>query len=405
MEIHDLEQLKGFAQRFSDYPWVLTGLEFSFFAKRNIKPVIETKLNVMRGLISDVLESPSEEKWLDIAQQWGQIRYLEYASGLYAETEIYKLSQQIERFFREYILENYDRIIIGSTDSHPLSVDKILPNISKRIAAGENVALLVFDGMGIDQWEIIKRYLASHSLPVKRDGSVYTMLLTLTKYSRQSIFSGKTPNEFTPSIMRSREESLFMDFWKSKGLDSQDTLLLHLVPDPTLLRKPDGTMSRFLSGVSEGIRVIGVIFTFIDKRLHGQYDLDVGKKLLYLSIEEFLKSSCLADIFSILQKHGYKTYVTSDHGNLVATGNGLRDSRYLVEMQGKRCLVYDRKILAEEKQKEADVTLFSSRFIPKDLWILFPNGNCFFGTDGSKEITHGGISVEEMVVPFAEVGV
>lgn len=404
MEIRNLEQLEEFTQRFSDLPWVLTGLGFSFFDKRNIKSVIDKKLDIMNHLILDVSKKPTAEKWLDMAQQWGQIRYLEYMSGLYAETEIHKLSQQIERSFREYILKNYDSIIIGSTDSHPKSVDKILPNISKQIAAGDNAALLVFDGMGIDQWEIIKRYLTSHSLKVKSDGCVYSMLPTLTGYSRQSIFSGKTPDEFTRFKMRTHEKSLFTNFWRSKALDSEETLYLHLVPDPTILKKPDEAMSMFLSGVNEGTRVIGVIFTFIDQRLHGPYDLDVGKKFLYSGIEEFLKSSCLAEIFKILQNGGYRIYVASDHGNLVATGNGVDDSKYLVETRGKRCLIYDRKRLAEEKQKEANVTVFSSRFIPKDRYILFPNGNYFFGTDGSKEITHGGISVEEMVVPFAEVG-
>lgn len=403
-EIHNLVELEEFTKRFSNHPWLLTGLEFSFFDKKHAESVVEAKLKVMKHLISDVSKQPTAEKWLNVAQQWGQIRYLEYMSGLHTDTEIHRISQQIEKPFKEYIIENYDRIIIGSTDSHPLSVDKILPNIYKQIDDDHKVALLVFDGMGIDQWEIIKQYLASHSLIIKRDCSVYAMLPTLTGYSRQSIFSGKTPDEFTRFKMRTHEKTLFTDFWRSKALDYEEIQYLHLVPDPTILRKPDETMSAFLSGVSGGARVIGVIFTFIDKRLHGPYDLDVGKKFLYSGIEEFLKSSCVAEIFKILRTSGYRVYVTSDHGNLVATGNGVSDSKYLVETHGKRCLVYDSRVLAEEKQREADVTLFSSRFIPKDLSILFPNGNCFFGTDGLKEITHGGISVEEMVVPFAEVG-
>jgi hypothetical protein len=72
-------------------------------------------------------------------------------------------------------------------------------------------------------------------------------------------------------------------------------------------------------------------------------------------------------------------------------------------MQGKRCLVYDSRIIAEERQKEADVNLLSSRFIPRGQYILFPNGSYFFGASGSKEIVHGGISIEEMIVPFVEM--
>jgi hypothetical protein len=155
--------------------------------------------------------------------------------------------------------------------------------------------------------------------------------------------------------------------------------------------------------VQAGVPFFALVFTFIDKRLHGAYDLDIGKRSLYSAIEEFLQLSCLADIFRILQKGGYRIFVTSDHGNTVASGNGVQDSKNLLEIQGKRCLVYDSKTIAEEKQKEADVTLLSSRFIPRNQYILFPNGSYFFGTSGSKEIVHGGISIEEMIVPFVEM--
>ena len=49
------------------------------------------------------------------------------------------------------------------------------------------------------------------------------------------------------------------------------------------------------------------------------------------------------------------------------------------------------------------MTLLSSRFIPREQYNLFPNGSYFFGASGSKEIVHGGISIEEMVVPFVEM--
>jgi len=402
-KIRSLEQLERFTERFSDYPWLMMGLELSFFDKRQARSAIRSRLEVFENMVSDISKQPTAEKWLEVAQQWGQIRYLEYRSGVYLEPGIRRISHQIEKAFREYVTKNYDGIIIGSTDSHPLSVDKVLPNISKQVNYGDKVALLLFDGMGIDQWEMLKTYLTSHSLEIKRECYVYAMLPTLTGYSRQSVFSGRTPNEFKRFRMTTHEKSLFNNFWLSKSIASREILYIHLVPDPTILEKPDESMSEFLTAVNEGKQVIGVIFTFIDKRLHDSYDLDVGKKLLYSSIEDFLKSSCLAEIFEALLKGGYKVYLTSDHGNLVATGNGVSDSKYIVEMHGKRCLVYDSRILAEEKQKEADVTLFLSRFIPKDQHILFPNGNYFFGTDGAKEITHGGISIEEMIVPFVEV--
>jgi hypothetical protein len=75
----------------------------------------------------------------------------------------------------------------------------------------------------------------------------------------------------------------------------------------------------------------------------------------------------------------------------------------LIETQGKRCLIYDRKVLAEEQQKNTDCSLFTSRFVPADNFVLFANGIHFFGNIKSREITHGGISIEEMIVPLCEV--
>jgi len=402
-KIHDLGQLRSFVKRFSACPWLMTALDFSFFDKQAMSSVLKTRIGILKQIVADVLEKPTAEKWLEIAQQWGQIRYLEYKSAAVADSEIPMLSHEIEKAFREYIFESYDQILIGSTSSNPLSVDKILPNIAAQNNNQHKVALLLFDGMGLDQWEILKAYFASSALKVKTERFAYTMLPSLTGYSRQAIFSAKTPNDFTKFSGISNEKAFFTEFWMTKSVELQDIVYLHLIPDPKVLSKPNGAMSEFLAAISEGKRIIGVIFAFIDKRLHESVDLDVGKKLLYSKIEDFLSSSCLSEIIKILLKKGYRVLLTSDHGNVMAIGNGVVDSKHLVEINGKRCLVYDSIILAEERQKEADVILFASRFVPENQHIIFPNGNFFFGPNGTKEITHGGVSIEEVIVPYVEV--
>jgi hypothetical protein len=167
-----------------------------------------------------------------------------------------------------------------------------------------------------------------------------------------------------------------------------------------MLTAPSGEL---LQALEEGTKILGLAFAFIDNRLHEPYDLNVGKRLFHRNIQNFLHESCLADIFHLLIEKGYRVYITSDHGNIVGIGNGITDSKGLAERQGKRCLIYDRKILAEERQKTTDCSLLSSRFVPTNNFILFANGTSFFGQIGLREITHGGISVEESVVPLIEV--
>jgi hypothetical protein len=402
-KICEISQLTSYVNRFSNSPWLMTALDFSFFDKKAVDSFLSAHIETVRQMISDTVTTPSAEKWLEVAQQWGQVRYLEYKSGTNPNTSISALSLQLEKAFRDFFCRRYDQIVIGSTSSNPISVNEIMPNIASIMEKTSKIALLVFDGMGIDQWEILKKYFDSNSLKIKSERFAYTMLPSLTGYSRQAILSGTTPNEFSKFLSTSDERNLFQNFWVANSVPADETIYLHLNPDPNALSKPCDSMLDLLTAIEQEKRVLAVIFTFIDKRLHESSELDVGKKLLYSKIENFLESSCLALVIKKLKENGYSVFLTSDHGNVAATGNGINDSKHMVEIHGKRCLVYDSITLASEKQKQADVILFESRFIPEKQYVLFPNGNFFFGPDGAKEITHGGVSIEEVVVPYVEV--
>jgi len=385
-------------------PLSLIGIDFQITGEQDIVSVIEAKLSLVENLMAE--SKFSSELWLNIAKQWGQVRYLQYLGDLSNRVEkiidkIEKVEFIIEREFQKFLLEEYDHIVISSTSRDPQTVDKILHYILIQQEIQQKIALIVFDGMGMAEWEVIRNYLESNSVSIKSEKQIFTMLPTLTNYSRQAIFSGKLPNEFANTIKGLRENSFFVEFWKkSRDFEEDDVLFAHVVPDRGMLIK---SSNEFVQALEEGTQILGLVFSFIDKRLHGPYDLDVGKRLFHQNIKSFLRESCLADIFRMLIEKEYHIYITSDHGNIVGTGNGITDVRGLAEKQGKRCLIYDRKILAQEQQKITDCSLFSSRFVPINNFILFANGPYFFGQIGSKEITHGGVSVEEMVVPFSEV--
>jgi len=399
--VSKVQTLKNLAK---ERPISLMGIDFQIAGKQDIVSVIEAKLSLIENLMAE--SKFSSELWLSIAKQWGQVRYLQYLNDFSNRVEkltdkIEKMGFTIEKEFQKFLLEEYDHIVISSTSRDPQTVDKILHYISIQQERQQKIALIVFDGMGMAEWEIIKNYLENNSVSIKSEKQIFTMLPTLTNYSRQAIFSGKLPNEFATTIKGLRENSFFVEFWKkSRDFEESDVLFAHVVPDKGMLIKSNNEL---VQALEEGTRILGLVFAFIDKRLHGPYDLDVGKRLFHQNIQSFLRISCLADIFRMLIKKGYHIYITSDHGNIVGTGNGITDVRGLVERQGKRCLIYDRKILAEEQQKTTDCSLFISRFVPANDFILFANGPYFFGQIGSKEITHGGVSVEEMVVPFSKV--
>ena len=399
INVSELQTLKEMAKI---RPLSLIGVNFEIASEHDIIPVIETKLALIEKWLNEPKLSP--ELWLNIAKQWGQIRHLQYIADFVQvelNDKIEKLGATVGKSFQRFLLEEYDLIVTSSTFQNPQTVDKILGHISIRKQETEKVALAVFDGMGMAEWEIIRNYLENNSFSIKSEKQVFAILPTLTNYSRQAIFSGKQPNEFSKTIKNPREGPYFKEFWiNSIGSSEKDILFDHIILDKqTLLR----SNNEFLDAIEEDVPIIGIVFSFIDNLLHGPCELDVGKKLFHQSIRNFLSESCLADLFRMLLEKGYHLYMTSDHGSIFGTGNGYYGKQMLVERQGKRCMIYDRRTLAEEQQKSTDCSLFDSRFVPEDNFILFANGSHFFGNIKSKEITHGGISIEETIVPLSEI--
>ena len=103
----------------------------------------------------------------------------------------------------------------------PVMVHHIPRYLSMRRDAGEEkIALVVFDGMAMDQWVQIREYLNSH-VPdfTTEENGCFAWLPSLTSVSRQALFSGLRPREFQASIETTAQEpSLWSRFWLENGL-------------------------------------------------------------------------------------------------------------------------------------------------------------------------------------------
>src|SRR5690606_11903982 len=94
----------------------------------------------------------------------------------------------------------------------------------RRNAGETRIALLVFDGLAMDQWIQIREHLVGF-LPgfSANEGGCFAWLPTLTSVSRQALFSGLKPREFANSIeTTSKEPSLWARFWQEYGLRSPE---------------------------------------------------------------------------------------------------------------------------------------------------------------------------------------
>ena len=100
--------------------------------------------------------------------------------------------------------------------------------------------------------------------------------------------------------------------------------------------------------------------------------------------------------------HQYAVYLTSDHGNIEATGTGRLTDGTLAESRGLRARIYQHKELLERARE--DNLFWPGAGLPQNYHVLIAKGRTAFAPQGEKVISHGGITLEEVLVPFVKIG-
>ncbi len=270
--------------------------------------------------------------------------------------------------------------------------------LRQRRSAGEaKVALLVFDGLAFDQWVRIREHLIANQQPLAFDESTaFAWLPTVTSVSRQALFSGLRPREFDDSIDHTnKEETLWKAYWQNEaGIAPSDVLYrraLHQVEQLDALeteiasRKP---------------KVLGLVIDEVDERLHKER----SKEDVALWIGRWLDTGFVERLFAFLLGEGFGIYVTADHGNVDAVGIGRPNQGVIAETRGERVRVYRSEPLRAESAVAYPGTLaLDIAGLPANFKPLFAGGRSAFVPAGDQVVVHGGVSVEELNVPFVKV--
>jgi hypothetical protein len=234
--------------------------------------------------------------------------------------------------------------------------------------------------MGWAEWFLLKDFLQEMNLSFE-ESELFALLPTVTSISRSAIFQGSTDvyNIKTPG--RAYEEKKFASFFSENE-------------------------TRFFSGTESitddsllGYDYISILFTFFDDIAHAaQIPVNgLGKLLYFDAINSYLKNSNLKQVIETLLQNGFAVYFCSDHGSVVATGNGQRIEKYLIDNFAKRAC-----IIPESSSELTELKKVNIPFVSDKVMIL-PEGREMFSNRGKQEINHGGITVEEMVVPYIKI--
>jgi len=254
----------------------------------------------------------------------------------------------------------------------------------------------VVDGLALDQWVTVRHLLQSQdSNLVMRESATFAWIPTLTSVSRQSIFSGKPPFYFPSSINSTNsEEKLWKQFWEAHGLSRLDVAYQRGLGD--------GDAASILdSAIHPGkTRVVGLVVDKVDKIMHG---MQLGSAGMHNQIKQWCHTGFLSSLVGQLLDHRYEVWLTADHGNIQCDGKGRPAEGVIAETRGERVRVYP---TSELRAPVAKAFPFAHEWQPVGLpaayFPLVASGRDAFVNRGNTIVGHGGVAIEEVIVPFVK---
>ena len=343
----------------------------------------------------------SHRDWVEMARRLGEVicRF----NGLNAKIaepiyeQVRAMQSAADERLKDWLFQHFADLPSLPAAKGPVMVHHVPRYLALRRSAGEDrVALLVFDGLAIDQWVQIREHLAARLSGFSADeGGCFAWLPTLTSVSRQALFSGLKPREFPNSIeTTSLEPSLWARFWQENGLRKSEVIYQKGLKLTEQLAELENAISK------PSTKVAGIVVDMIDELVHGAM---LGKRGIAGQINSWCETGFVEKLFLLLAKHGYQIYLTADHGNVDADGIGRLSQGVLSELKGERVRTYRSETLAASVPPEIDAFRFDNPGLPTDFLPLYARTRGAFIPKGDQIVAHGGISVEELIVPFIKI--
>ncbi|MGG0250719.1 BREX-3 system phosphatase PglZ [Peribacillus frigoritolerans] len=371
--------------------WMKTGIEVE--AKQG--DIHHKLLHINEKIDGKLADIKLYKDWIEIAELVAEYKYnaLESMDTGYDE-EAEKVMMKVNHSFQDWMLKQFHALTSLPPFPSPKMVHHIPHTIQARKTNNEKVALLVLDGMNFVQWKQVKNYLKDYDFSFEENG-VFAWVPTLTSISRQAIFSGNVPYTFGNTIKTTNsEEKYWKAFWENQGI------LKQYVAYQRGLGKEEYNRNTIQALKRSSVKVYGAVIDVIDQFTHHAV---LGEKSLVSNLSLWLQTNYLVQLLIDLLNEQYTIYLTSDHGNTNAKGIGRISEGVLVDQKGERVRIYSDRTLYEDSLSKINSIPWSNVGLPDDYYVLLSQYKEAFVTKEEHIVTHGGISIEEVIVPFVKV--
>ncbi|MEI6864748.1 PglZ domain-containing protein [Flavicella sp.] len=338
-------------------------------------------------------------------------------SGMLSILESQK--QEANSLFFKFIKKNYQDLLTGQDRpvfSHTLFKEVILPEMKNE----NGTLMIVIDNLRYDQWKSIEPLINTFYKKTK-ETSYFSILPTATQYARNAIFSGLSPLDMEkkhPNYWRNDEEEGGKNLYEKEFLAAQ---INRLKPELsfdyqkiTTLKAAKEVDANFNNLKKHDLAVI--VYNFIDMLSHSKTDVNVIKELAgnekaYRSLTlSWFKNSPIFNTIQKARKAGMQLVITTDHGTIncknpskvIGTKNISSNLRYKT---GSSLTYEEKNVYAVKNPKNIYLPTqhMNSSFIfaKEDQFFVYPNNYSRFVKYFKNTYQHGGISLEEMIIPCA----
>ena len=328
-------------------------------------------------------------------------------------------SEANAQFFK-FVKSNYESWFSSSGDSplmsHQIFKNSVLPELNENKAT----FFIVIDNLRFDQWKMIQPSLMN-DFRIEDESLYFSILPTATQYSRNAIFSGLLPLQM---------QQQHMDWWKNDTDEGGKNQFEKEFLEAQMKRLGKDYLKvsyNKITNIDAGRRLVDnmqnlmnnqlnvIVYNFVDMLSHARTDMKVIKELAegnaaYRSLTtSWFEYSPLKDMFSFIASNNSKVIVTTDHGTVLVKKPtkvlGEKDITTNLRYKLGRNMKYNSKEVFEINQPKnvfLPAVNMSSKYIfaREDYFFAYPNNYNYYVNHYKETFQHGGVSLEEMIIPI-----